>query len=127
MISGIPPAPKGAIVFEDCFEIDAKGILTVTSKILSTGKTKKLTITNVNGRLSKEDIDKMAKDSKRYKIEDQKFKEKADAFNELEDCIYKIKNKINEYGFKKMVNPKSLKKIMKIKKARSNNQLAPAQ
>ncbi|GKB50787.1 putative heat shock protein 70 family protein [Tanacetum coccineum] len=62
LFSGIPPAPRGKIEFEDSFEIDADGILTVTSKILTTGKTKKITITSEKGRLSKEEIEKMIKD-----------------------------------------------------------------
>ncbi|KAL4585311.1 hypothetical protein LXL04_009929 [Taraxacum kok-saghyz] len=56
------------------FEIDASNILTVTAEIVSTGKMKKLTITNANGRLSKEDIEKMAKDAHKAKQEDQEYK-----------------------------------------------------
>ncbi|KAL7585121.1 hypothetical protein Lser_V15G42849 [Lactuca serriola] len=105
MISEIPPAPKGVISFMDTFEIDANGILTVTSEIISTGKTEKLTITNENGRLSKEEIEKMIEDADKYKQEDQEYKKKADAFNALEDCIYNMKNKI-----------KSMKKSRKLRK-----------
>nr|KAJ0184732.1 hypothetical protein LSAT_V11C900469840 [Lactuca sativa] len=90
-ISGIPPAPKEAIEITECFEIDANGILTVTSQILSTGKTEKLTVVNENGRLSKEEIEKMIEDADKYKQEDQEYKKKADAFNALEDCIYNMK------------------------------------
>ncbi|CAI9301601.1 unnamed protein product [Lactuca saligna] len=105
MISEIPPAPKGVIKFMDTFEIDENGILTVTSEIILTGKTEKLTITNKNGRLSKKQIEKMVKDAEKYKQEDQEYKKKADAFNALEDCIYNMKNKI-----------KSMKKSRKLRK-----------
>ncbi|CAH1446015.1 unnamed protein product [Lactuca virosa] len=105
-ISGIPPAPKGVAELEHYFEIDTNGILTVTSEILSTGKTEKLTITNVNGRLSKDEIERMIEDADKYKQEDQEFKKKADAFNALEDCIYNMKNKIKNMrkgsGLRKM-------------------------
>ncbi|KAL7584764.1 hypothetical protein Lser_V15G42864 [Lactuca serriola] len=104
-ISGIPPAPKGCIKFKDCFEIDANGILTVTSEIISTGKTEKLTITNANGRLSKKEIE-MIKDASKYKLEDQKYKNRADAFNALEDCIYNMKKKIRN-----MENGERLKRM----------------
>ncbi|XP_042754226.1 heat shock cognate 70 kDa protein [Lactuca sativa] len=93
-ISGIPLAPKGVTKFMDTFEIDANGILTVTSEIISTGKTEKLTITNENGRLSKEQMEKMVKDAEKYKQEDIEYKKKADALNALEDCIYNMKYKI---------------------------------
>ncbi|KAI3674799.1 hypothetical protein L2E82_51915 [Cichorium intybus] len=103
---GLPPAPKGVAGFNNCFEIDANGILTVTAEIISTGHTAKLTITNENGRLSKEEIEKMVKDAEEYKQEDQEFKKKADALNELEDCIYNMKNKMKD-----MANSTSLRKM----------------
>ncbi|CAI9301600.1 unnamed protein product [Lactuca saligna] len=106
MISEIPPAPKGVISFMDTFEIDANGILTVTSEIISTGKTEKLTITNENGRLSKEQMEKMVKDAEKYKQEDIEYKKKADAMNALEDCIYNMKYKI-----KNMTRGKKLRKM----------------
>ncbi|KAD6120319.1 hypothetical protein E3N88_11590 [Mikania micrantha] len=110
-ISGIPPAPKGDIVFEDCFEIDPDGILTVTSKILSTGLSKKLTIANEKGRLSKDQIEKMVKEAQKYKLEDQEFKNKVKAYNALEDCIYNMKNKVTEYNVNKTVCLEMLKKM----------------
>ena len=93
------------------FEIDTYGNLTVTSKILSTGKTERLVITNGNGRLSKQEIDKMVNNANKYKLEDQEFKKKAVACNALEDCIYNMKNLIKEYATKKKVHPESLKKM----------------
>ncbi|KAL7590608.1 hypothetical protein Lser_V15G39483 [Lactuca serriola] len=108
-ISGIPPAPKGSYlsVVEHCFEIDADGILTVTAKIVSTGKTKSLTVTNLSGRLSKHEIEKMVKDAEKFKLEDQKFKRKAEACNSLEDYIYDLKNKIK----RKYMAPQDLKNV----------------
>nr|KAJ0193067.1 hypothetical protein LSAT_V11C800430410 [Lactuca sativa] len=106
-ISGIPPAPKGVGKVEDCFEIDDNGILTVTSKIVATGKTKSLTVTNLSGRLSKQEIEKMVKDAEKFKLEDQEYKRKAEAYNALEDCIYALKNKIKRND----ITPKVLKNI----------------
>ncbi|KAL7585336.1 hypothetical protein Lser_V15G42839 [Lactuca serriola] len=90
----------------DTFEIDANGILTVTSEIISTGKTEKLRIANENGRLSKEQIQKMVKDAEKYKQEDKEYKKKADALNALDDCIYNMKKKI-----KNMAHGKSLREM----------------
>ncbi|GJX02608.1 putative heat shock protein 70 family protein [Tanacetum coccineum] len=103
-ISGIPLARKGVSTALLSFEIDANNILTVTAGIVSTGKMEKLTITNTNGRLSKENIEKMVKDAQKYKHEDEEYKKKADAQNALEDCLYKMKNKINEFSFLRIVN-----------------------
>ncbi|GKA37537.1 putative heat shock protein 70 family protein [Tanacetum coccineum] len=110
-ISGIPHAPKGVPRIEECFEIDVNGILTVTAKILSTGMTTKLTIMNENGRLSKEEIEKMIRDAKKYNLEDQEYKKKVHAHNELEDYLYDVGNKMNEFNIKKRVHPESLNKI----------------
>ena len=110
-ISGIPPAPKGVPKIKKWFEIDANGILTVTSELLGTGITKKLTVSSENGRLSKEEIEKMIKDAEKYKLEDQEFKKKVNAHNALENCLYDMKNKINDCNIKKRLQPESLKKI----------------
>ncbi|GKD70296.1 putative heat shock protein 70 family protein, partial [Tanacetum coccineum] len=93
-ITGIPPAPKGVSEVEDTFKIDANGILTVTSKVVSTGKTEKLTVTNHSGRFSQQEIEKMVKDAEKYKLEDQEYKRKVDAFNDWEDFLYVVKKKI---------------------------------
>uniref|UniRef100_A0A251UVB3 Putative heat shock protein 70 family n=1 Tax=Helianthus annuus TaxID=4232 RepID=A0A251UVB3_HELAN len=111
-ISGIPPAPKGVSKVTECFEIDANGILTVSASIISTGKMEKLIISSENGRLSKEEIEKMVNDAKKYKLEDQEFKKKVDAHNELEDCIYNMKENIKEQNVRKSV-PHEILQVMK--------------
>ncbi|KAD6120320.1 hypothetical protein E3N88_11591 [Mikania micrantha] len=102
-VSGIPLAPEGVIKLENCFEIDHDGILMVTSKISSTGMSNKLTIANDNGRLSKEEIEKMVREADKYKLEDQEYKKKVNACNALEDCIYSMKKKLKEYKVNKRV------------------------
>ncbi|KAF5798875.1 putative Heat shock protein 70 family [Helianthus annuus] len=128
-ISGIPPARKGVSTVMECFEIDANGILTVTAAIMSTGKTEKLVISKENGRLSKEDIEKMVSDADKFRLEDQEFKKKAKAYNALEDCLYKMKNKIEEYNIKKSLRPSILKEVKKAIEETSiwleDNQAAP--
>ncbi|KAJ0771129.1 putative Heat shock protein 70 family [Helianthus annuus] len=128
-ISGIPPARKGVSTVMECFEIDANGILTVTVAIMSTGKTEKLIISKENGRLSKEDIEKMVSDADKFRLEDQEFKKKAKAYNALEDCLYKMKNKIEEYNVKKSLHPSILKEVKKAIEETSiwleDNQAAP--
>ncbi|KAL4572442.1 hypothetical protein LXL04_019219 [Taraxacum kok-saghyz] len=125
-VSGIPPAPKGAARIDTCFEIDANGILTVTSKVVSTGKTKSLTVRNIRGRLSKKEIEKMVKDAEKFKCEDQAFKRKAEAYNALEDCIYRFKKKIkrneNDVPQKELKNMNCM--IDDTKEWLSNNKVA---
>ncbi|KAL7587495.1 hypothetical protein Lser_V15G39496 [Lactuca serriola] len=107
IISGIPPAPKGVSVVEHCFEIDENGILTITAKIVSTGKTEKLSLMNLSGRLSNQEIEKMVKDAKKFKHEDNEFKRKAEAYNALDDIIYDLKKKIKRND----MPPKDLKNV----------------
>ncbi|KAJ0471391.1 putative Heat shock protein 70 family [Helianthus annuus] len=108
-----------------CFEIDANGILTVTAGNISTGKVEKLTITNANGRLSKEEIEKKVKEAERYKYEDQEFKKKADAYNALEDCLYKAKNKIKNCKVRSEILKEMEKAIAETTKWLTDNQAAP--
>ncbi|KAI3732373.1 hypothetical protein L1987_63577 [Smallanthus sonchifolius] len=128
-IYGIPRAPKGVPSIIVSFEIDADGILKVTAGIVSTGKFKKLTITNAKRRLPKEEIEKMVEDAEKYKLEDKEFKKKVNAYNALDDCLYKVKNKIKDYNIKKTARPEILKEmknaVAKTSKWLKNNKAAP--
>ena len=46
------------------------------------------------GRLGKEDIENMVRDSKTYKAEDEYHKNKVEAMNSLENYAYNIRNTI---------------------------------
>jgi len=52
-LSGIPPAPRGVPQIDVTFDLDANGILNVSAEEKAGGKSKKITITNDKGRLSK--------------------------------------------------------------------------
>ena len=95
-LSGIPPAPRGVPKIEVTFDIDANGILNVTAKDQSTGRTNKITITNDKGRLSKEDIERMVNDAEKYKAEDEAHRERIAARNSLESYAYGVKSAIND-------------------------------
>nr|GEV33511.1 putative heat shock protein 70 family [Tanacetum cinerariifolium] len=97
---------QGVPLVNECLKTDADGIITVTAEILSTGKRDKLVITNENGRLTKEEIDKMVLDAEKYKLEDQEYKKNTDAYIALEDCLYKLKHKRKIYN----EHPENLKK-----------------
>merc|ERR1711959_411878 len=95
-LSGIPPAPKGVPQIEVTFEIDENSILTVSANDKGTGKKETITITNDKGRLTKEEIDQMIKDSEKYAEEDKAIKAKIDAKNQFENYIYQMKNSIDD-------------------------------
>ena len=95
-MSGIPPAPKGVPQIEVTFEIDENSILTVSANDKGTGKKETITIENDKGRLSKEEIERMIKDSEKYADEDKAIKEKIDAKNQFENYIYQMKNSVED-------------------------------
>jgi len=95
-LTGIPPAAKGVPQIEVTFEIDENSILTVSANDKGTGKKETITITNDKGRLSKEEIDQMIKDSEKYAEEDKAIKAKIDAKNQFENYIHQMKNSIED-------------------------------
>ncbi|KAF0981782.1 hypothetical protein FDP41_012439 [Naegleria fowleri] len=95
-LEGIPPAPRGVPKIEVTFEIDANGIMKVSAKDESSGKTENITITNDKGRLSKEEIEEMLKKAKEMEKEDQLVKEKIEAKNQLESYAYHLKSSIDD-------------------------------
>lgn len=57
------------------FDIDANGILNVTALEKSSSRTSSITISNEQGRLSRDDIDRMVNESFKFKEEDEKLRE----------------------------------------------------
>ena len=87
VLDGIPPAPRGVPQIEVTFNIDANGILNVTAKDKGTGKEQSITIQGSSG-LSKDEVEKMAKDAEAHAEEDKKRREAVDARNQLDSAIY---------------------------------------
>ena len=99
-LTGIPPAPRGVPQIEVSFDIDANGILNVTAKDKSTGRSNTVTISNDGARLSKSDVERMVADAEKYKDEDEKHRQRATARNQLENYAFSIKSSVNEVGSK---------------------------
>ena len=97
-LSGISPAPRGVPKIEVAFDIDANGILNVTTVDQRSGSSKKITIANDNGRLSKEDIDRMVLDSEKYSAEDRAHRERVETRNALESYAFGVQSAIADAG-----------------------------
>jgi len=95
-LDGIAPAPRGVPQIEVTFNIDANGILHVTAKDKGTGKEQSITISD-SGNLSKDDIEKAAKDAETHAEDDKKKREAIDARNSLESGIYQAEKMPDEY------------------------------
>jgi molecular chaperone DnaK len=98
-LTGLPPAPRGIPQIEVTFDIDANGILNVNAKDMATGKDQKITITSSSG-LSKEEVERMAKDADAHAAEDKTKREEVEARNQLDGMVYSIEKMLREHGDK---------------------------
>src|ERR1700747_562394 len=98
-LTGLPPAPRGMPQIEVTFDIDANGILNVTAKDNATGKDQKITITSSSG-LSKEEVERMAKEADAHSAEDKAKREEIEAKNQLDSMVYQMEKMLRESGDK---------------------------
>jgi molecular chaperone DnaK len=98
-LGGLPPAPRGVPQIEVTFDIDANGILNVTAKDNATGKDTRITITSSSG-LSKEEVERMAKDAESHAAEDKEKREEVEARNSLDGLVYNIEKMLKDSGDK---------------------------
>ena len=105
---GIPPAPRGIPQVEVTFDIDANGILNVTAKDKATNNEQKITITSSSG-LSKDEVEKMARDAESHAGDDRKKKEEIESRNRADAMVYNIEKMLKEHRDK--VNPSDAKAV----------------
>jgi molecular chaperone DnaK len=98
-LGGIPTAPRGVPQIAVTFDIDANGILNVTAKDNATGKDAKITITSSSG-LSKEEVERMAKDAEAHAAEDKEQRDKVEARNGLDSMVYNVEKMLKDSGDK---------------------------
>jgi len=93
---GIPPAPRGIPQVEVTFDIDANGILNVLAKDRATNNEQKITITSSSG-LSKEEVEKMARDAEANSGDDRRKKEEIEARNRADSMVYNVEKMLKEH------------------------------
>jgi molecular chaperone DnaK len=93
---GIPPAPRGVPQVEVTFDIDANGILNVGAKDRATNNEQKITITSSSG-LSKDEVDKMAKDAESHAADDRKRRDEIEARNRADAMVYSVEKMLKEH------------------------------
>lgn len=98
-LGDIPAAPRGVPQIEVTFDIDANGILTVSSTDKGTGKSQSITISGSSG-LSEDEINKMVKDAEMHKAEDMKRKELVELKNQADTLIAQTEKSLSEIGEK---------------------------
>jgi len=93
---GIPPAPRGIPQVEVTFDIDANGILNVTAMDRATKNEQKITISSSSG-LSKDEVDRMAKDAESHSADDRKNRDAIESRNRADAMIYNIEKTLKEH------------------------------
>ncbi len=93
---GIPPAPRGIPQVEVTFDIDANGILNVVAKDRATNNEQKITITSSSG-LSKEEVEKMARDAETNSADDRKKRDEIEARNRADAMVYNTEKMLKEH------------------------------
>jgi molecular chaperone DnaK len=92
---GLPPAPRGLPQIEVTFDIDANGILNVKAKDKATGKEQAISITSSSG-LSKEEVQKMAREAESHAAEDTRKREGIEARNRADTLVYSTEKLLKE-------------------------------
>jgi molecular chaperone DnaK len=98
-LGNIPPAPRGMPQIEVTFDIDANGILNVTAKDRATNNEQKITITSSSG-LSKDEVDKMARDAESHAADDRKLRDTIEARNRADAMVYNVEKTLKEHRSK---------------------------
>jgi len=108
VLNGVTPRPRGQPKIEVTFELDANGVLHVAAQDVASGQVSKITITNDQGRLTKEQVEQMVRDAEKYKAEDQGYAAKIKAKNILESAAYNMKNSLAEDKIKAKLSPEDV-------------------
>src|SRR5262245_33713839 len=87
--------PKQKAQLDVTFELDANGILKVTSKERISGKSANLVISN-SLRLSSAQINQMIADAEKFKEADKQFQDHLEAKQQLEADIASVESNLSE-------------------------------
>jgi molecular chaperone DnaK (HSP70) len=112
-LADIPPLPKGKARIAVTFSVNTDGIMSVTAKELSMGTEESCTIRNEKGRLNNSQIGQMIENAEKYRVNDQKIKDRIDAKNSLENYLSNMKRIASSEEFKILVGDESMKSITK--------------
>ncbi|GJT09480.1 heat shock cognate 70 kDa protein 2-like protein [Tanacetum coccineum] len=128
VLNNLPIAPRGVAEATICFDIDDDGILKVFAEESTTGNRNGITITHSKQRISKEDTQRMLKDSKRYKDKDEEHTKKVDAYTSLDNYVYIMDIKLKDERIRKRLSGEDLTEmddvVKKAKKWLDINEIA---
>ena len=94
-LSSIPPAPRGVPQINVEFDIDANGIMNVTARDSSTGRSNNITIKS-GDRLLQTEIKRMVDEAEQFKEEDEANRARVAARNGLENYAFSVQSAARE-------------------------------
>ncbi|MCV9385583.1 molecular chaperone DnaK [Reichenbachiella ulvae] len=124
-LDGIPPSPRGVPQIEVTFDIDANGIMHVTSKDKGTNKEQSIRIEASSG-LTDEEIEKMKQEAEANADADKAEKEKIEKLNAADSMIFQTEKQLKEFGDKLSDDNKTKinAALEKLKEAHKSGELA---
>ena len=111
-LQGIPPMPRGQPKIQVKFKVDANGIMNVSAKEESTGKSKEIVIENKSGRLSEEQKQKMLDEAEKYAENDKLVRERIEAKNGFEGYLHSVKSSCSTDEFKQNLGEEGHKQLV---------------
>ena len=99
VLGDIPPAPRGVPQIEVTFDMDANGVLSVTSKDKGTGKEQSIKIEAGTG-LSKDDIERMKAEAAANEEADKEARDRVEKLNGADQLVFQTEKQLKEFGEK---------------------------
>jgi molecular chaperone DnaK len=98
-LDGLAPAPRGLPKIEVTFDIDASGILNVTAKDTTTGRSQSIRISG-STRLADADKERMVREAEQYAEADKKRRDDAEKLNNADSLCYQAEKTQADFGDK---------------------------
>ncbi|KYO35648.1 hypothetical protein Y1Q_0013850 [Alligator mississippiensis] len=91
LLKGLCPVPHGMLLLEVTFYINTDGILTVFARDKASSNASAIAVDARKGRLSRDELQKLAADHEKYRAEDRAQKWKLVTKNYLQSCVFSVK------------------------------------
>ena len=98
-LNNIKKAPRGVAEIEVIFSIDVNGIINIKAKDLKNKNVKQIRIKNKN-RMSRDEINKLIEEAKKYEISDKENRERIELIYEIDDLCCNIIDNVNKDNLK---------------------------
>ena len=102
-LTGLPPLGRGQPKILVKFKVDQNGIINITAKEESTGKSKEIIIENKSGRLSEEQKIRMLEEAEKYAECDRLIRERINEKNSFESYLHGIRTMSSDLEFKEKI------------------------